>query len=104
MTPDMDDFGHMDCASVALDPGVAVIGSLRCHEAGDVDSAIDALRAPRAQGEVRLTENGSLRKARGWRRRRDVTEGALEWSISCLLGQLVEVAWTGRLLTLEAGQ
>src|SRR5258708_18437702 len=29
------------------------------------------LRAPRAQGEVRPTENGSLRKARGWRRRRD---------------------------------
>src|SRR5712692_2694279 len=29
------------------------------------------LRAPRAQGEVRPTENGSLRKARGWRRPRD---------------------------------
>src|SRR5260370_39160086 len=30
-----------------------------------------ALRAPRAQGEVRPTENGSLRKARGLRRRGD---------------------------------
>jgi hypothetical protein len=30
-----------------------------------------ALRAPRAQGGVRPTGNGSLRKARGWRRRRD---------------------------------
>src|SRR5258708_38144125 len=34
-------------------------------------SAPVSLRAPRAQGEVRPTENGSLRKTRGWRRPRD---------------------------------
>jgi hypothetical protein len=39
-----------------------------------------ALRAPRAQGEVRPIENGSLRKARGWRRRSD--ERSLEAPVS----------------------
>src|SRR5260370_24884234 len=53
-----------------------------------------ALRASRAQGEVRLTENGSLRKACGWGRRPDGRP--LEASISGSGYDPVTGRWTAK--------
>jgi uncharacterized protein YjaG (DUF416 family) len=56
VTPDMDDFGRFDFASAALDAAVAVLGTLRCLETGEVDRAIDAATAARDSVDMHVQE------------------------------------------------